>query len=63
MKEGEESAGRGEEGSKNSVTVQAYDGSVGGQGGAGGGYVPGVGVVAVGVRGKSAQWAQGAVIL
>ena len=61
VKEGEESAGRSKEGSKNSVTVQAYDGSVGGQGGAGGGYVPGVWVVAVGVRGKSADGAEGTV--
>ena len=61
VEEREESAGRGKEGSKDSVAVQAYDGSVGGQGGAGGGYVPGVWVVAVGVRGKGADGAEGTV--
>ena len=63
MERGNEAEGISEEGAENGVAVKAGDAAVGGQRGAGGGDVPGVWVVTVGVRGKSAQGAQGAMIL
>ena len=63
MERGNEAEGISKEGAENGVAVKAGDAAVGGQGGASGGDVPGVWVVTVGVRGKSAQGAQGAMIL
>ena len=63
MERGNEAEGISKEGAENGVAVKAGDAAVGGQRGACGGEVPGVWVVTVGVRGKSAQWAQGAMIL